>query len=400
MQRDELDEPARSTESSGTALIECCRRLAPILEDRASEAEERRSLPDATVAELESIDFFSMLAPTCRGGSGLGLETVAQCARELARGCTSTGWTASFLALHAWLAAHFPAEAQQEMFDGSGPVLAPAALAPTGRLVATDGGFRLSGRWSWATGVMHSDWVIVTGLAETDGKFEARFCALPTAEVVVDDVWHMAGMRATGSNDIVVDDVFVPVHRTLPVEAMMPDGPGSDADEHPDPFMRLPMMAVLALTAAAPAVGAAERAVEVFEERMQTRVLAYSVGDKQADQPAGQIRLGAATAEARSARETWQAAIELVTRTGPDLSVADRASIRLAAAQTVRMSRRAINTVCEASGASAYADASPLQRIQRDVETLKGHVVFDWDRTTELFGRVRLGLKLRPGDLL
>ncbi len=386
--------------AASTRLIECCRRLAPDLESRATDAEDLRRLPDATMADLREIEFFSMLSPTSLGGAGLGLDTVAQSTRELARGCPSTAWSASFLALHAWLAAHFPAEAHQEMFDASGTVLAPAALAPNGQLEAVDGGYRLSGRWSWATGVMESDWVIVTGLGDDDGRLDIRFCALPVTDVAVDDVWHMAGMQATGSNDVVIDAAFVPEHRTLPVDAMMPGGPRTAADDYPEPFMRLPLMAVLVLTAAAPAVGAAERAVELFEERLETRVLMYTPGEKQADQPSGQIRLGTATAEARSARSTWEAAIDQVVETGATMSVEDRASIRLGAAQTVLLSRRAINTVCEASGASAYADTSPLQRIQRDVETLKGHVVFDWDRTAELFGRVRLGMKLRPGDLL
>ncbi len=99
---------------------------------------------------------------------------------------------------------------------------------------------------------------------------------------------------------------------------------------------------------------------------------------------------------------TTAGSIECCRRPAPHLEsrFTGRASIRLGAAQSVLLSRRAINTVCEASGASAHADTSPLQRIQRYVETLEGHVVFDWDRTAELFGRVRLGMKLRPGDLL
>lgn len=81
------------------------------------------------------------------------------------------------------------------------------------------------------------------------------------------------------------------------------------------------------------------------------------------------------------------------------MSDEERTDARLMAAATVRDARRLIGRVCEGSGASVYFSDAPLQRLQRDVEVLKGHVIFDWDRTTELAGRVTLGERLRPGDM-
>lgn len=383
-------------------LLRRCEDLAPTLEARAAEAETLRRLPDATVADLTDAGFFSLLAPTTVGGGGSGLEAIGQCTRALAHGCPATAWTASFFALHQWFLAHFPPEAQAEVFGGGRPVLAPAALAPTGSLTPDGDGYRLTGRWSWATGVMHADWVVVTGVLAGEGRFELRFCLLPISDVTIEDVWFMAGMRATGSNDVVVEDVVVPAHRTVDLAELTGDGDTAGSAGHPDPFLRMPLQPVLTLTAAAPALGAAERAVEWFRDRMASRVLAYSLGDRQADQPAAQVRLATALATVRAARAVWEGAIRSVERasaTGP-LSVDHRAASRLSAAHTVKLAREAINVVAEGAGASAYAESSPLQRLQRDVETLKGHVVFDWDRTAELTGRIAVGQPPRPGDLL
>jgi len=165
----------------------------------------------------------------------------------------------------------------------------------------------------------------------------------------------------------------------------------------------LPLMSVLALVAAAPALGAAEASLDLFTTRMRDRVLAYTLGDRQADQPAARIRLADATAEVTAAAALWSGAVSNLAdaaTTDDGVTVEDRGSARLAAAATVRMSRHAISTICEGSGASVYAEDSPLQRIQRDVEVLKGHVVFDWDRSAELAGRIALGMELAPTDMV
>lgn len=150
---------------------------------------------------------------------------------------------------------------------------------------------------------------------------------------------------------------------------------------------------------ATPAVGAAERAVEEYEKRLRSRVLAFSLGDKAAEQPVAQARLGTAIADVRAARAVLDGGVErLESIAGSDDPTAERIAVRLAAADAVRRSVAVIGDVCAGSGASVYKSDAPLQKLQRDVEVLKGHVMFDWDRTTELVGRVTLGLPLGPMD--
>lgn len=391
--------------------------LAEVLAANAAEAEELRRLPDSTLSAVDAADVMACCTPTSLGGHGLGIESLAHGARLMAHGCVASAWTISFLQLHGWLLARLPGGSHEELFGASLP-LAAAPLAPTGTYEATDGGYVVTGRWEWATGIEHSHWVLVHGL-QLRPEIATRFFAVPVADVSVDDVWHTSGMRATGSNTVRLEDVFVPDRFTLDSQQLLLTGAdeGAELEEgalaeggvdgggvEGDGMARHPVPPVLALVASAPALGAAEAAVDLYRTRLQERILAYSLGDKASEQPAAQVRLATAISDLRSARTRWDAALaELAAacaESGPGADEELRVACRLTAAATVRASRQVISTVVEGAGASVYMSSSPLQRLQRDVEVLKGHVIFDWDRTAELAGRHALGFGLRPTDMV
>lgn len=376
-------------------LVERCRQLAPVLADQAELGEELRRIPDAVLERIVDADILRAVVPASLGGAAASLRALCDGTRELARGCPATAWTTSFLMLHAWMLSRFPVESHDELFAETVPTAA-APLAPTGRFAAADGGYRVSGRWEWATAVNNSEWCIVHGFDETV-EFGTRFAVIPVSELTVEDCWFTSGMRATGSNVVVAEDVFVPARRTVNGDELRGTGAGVADDQ----LASLPLLSVLALVASAPAVGAAEAAVDSYRGRVAERVLAYSLGERAVDQPLVQARLAALTSELETMRAGWHGAIDELERVAahapPDDSL--RVRTRLAAAAAVRTSRRIIGEVGEGAGASVYASSHPIQRLQRDVETLKGHVVFDWDRTTELAGRVMLGHPLRPTDM-
>ena len=271
------------------------------LAERAEEAERLRRLPAATVSEFRQTDMFRLLLPARFGGIQASFPELLEPIRRMAHGCPSSAWTLGFYALHNWMLSLFDPQLQEEVF-ASGPVLAPAPLAPTGRGTPADGGVRLTGRWSWATGSMDADWVIVGALIERTDRIDPALVVVPAGEVEVDDVWHTAGMRGTGSHDVVVTDVFVPEHRIVAV-ADIYGGTSPGAREHAVPTYRWPMVPALALVASMPVLGAAERVTELFAERLGARVLAYS-GVAQKDQPAAQIRLGECPGAAARATRT------------------------------------------------------------------------------------------------
>ncbi|MGA9679276.1 MAG: acyl-CoA dehydrogenase, partial [Mycobacterium sp.] len=285
--------PASGGPSAQAEAADVNAEFVAALAQRADEAERLRRLPAATISDFKACGLATLLLPARFGGRQAQFSQLLDPVRRMAHGCASSAWTLGFYTLHNWMLSLFDIEAQEEVF-ASGPVLAAAPLAPTGRGVVVDGGIRLTGRWSWATGIMDADWVMVGAVIDgLKGKTESIYpalVALPADETEVVDVWHTAGMRGTGSHDVIVTDVFVPLRRVVSVvDIYSGTAPGSIA--HDAATYRWPMVPALALTAAMPVLGAAEKVVELYQERVQERVLAYS-GVAQKDQPAAQIRLG------------------------------------------------------------------------------------------------------------
>ncbi|CAM4088146.1 Flavin-dependent monooxygenase, oxygenase subunit HsaA [Mycobacterium basiliense] len=366
------------------------------LAERAQEAEELRRLPATTVTELTDSGFIDVLRPQRYGGHQAEFSEILAPVRRMAHGCVSTAWTAAFYALHNWMLALFDEQAQEEGFRAR-PFLAAAPLAPTGRGVAASGGVRLSGRWSWATGVMDANWSIVGALCGPDDAINPALVLVPADDIRVIDVWHTDGMRATGSNDIEIENVFVPSHRLVSISDIYAGStPGTHL--HDAVAYRWPMVPALALVAAMPALGAAERVADIFTQRLSERELAYE-GTKQKDKPAAQARLGQAGVRLRALHgllADTTGRIDEILLAGDRVSRPVRADARLAAAHIVRESRAVIGDLLEASGASAHFLRNPLQRAQRDVDVISGHVVFDYDTSRELAGALAIGLKIPP----
>lgn len=361
---------------------------------RAATAETLRRLPDATVADLAASGFTELLVPIRFGGGQADFPAILDPVRRMAHGCTSSAWTIGFYALHNWMLALFGEQAQEEAF-ATRPFLAPAPLAPTGRGLPADGGVRLTGRWSWATGVMDGNWIIVGALCGPDDGLHPALALLPASDVEIVDVWQTDGMRATGSNDVVITDAFVPAHRLVKV-ADIYGGTAPGAALHGAATYRWPMVPALALLAAMPALGSAERVTELYAERLAGRLLAYE-GVMQKDKPIAQARLAEARVRLRALHGLLAdtvGQIQNFVSAGDEVSRAVRADARLAAAHIVGESRAVIAALFEASGATVHFLDNPMQRFKRDVDVLAGHVVFDYDTSRELAGALTLGMKI------
>ncbi|MBX7432445.1 acyl-CoA dehydrogenase [Mycobacterium sp. Y57] len=368
------------------------------LAERAGEAERLRRLPAATLADPITSEFINLLVPARYGGRQAAFPEILDPVRQMAHGCASSAWTLGFYALHNWMLALFDEQAQNEAFTAS-PFLAPAPLAPTGRGVNCEGGIRVTGRWSWATGVMDGNWVMVGVLCQRDPDDPATIypalALLPIEAVRVEDVWHTDGMCATGSNDVMIDDVFVPRHRLVAV-ADIYTGSAPGAALHDSDTYRWPMVPALALLAAMPALGSAERVADLYAERLSQRFLAYE-GVLQKDKPVASAHLGQALIRLRALRGLLA---DTVGEIGDIVAGGDavprpvRGQARLAAAHIVRESRSVIGDLLSASGAGAHFLDNPLQRIKRDVDVISGHVVFDYDTSRELAGALTMGVPI------
>ena len=157
-----LNEPPTEWSAAEAELIAKARALAPLLRERASEAERLRRLPDATQAAFREAGFYRILQPARYGGleARYGLQTML--GAEAARGCASSGWALSITAAHSWIFGMFPREAQDEFWNPDPQrTLASSFLAVQPSVTPQSGGIRLSGRWRFSSNVDHCDGIIL-----------------------------------------------------------------------------------------------------------------------------------------------------------------------------------------------------------------------------------------------
>jgi alkylation response protein AidB-like acyl-CoA dehydrogenase len=376
-------------------LTDRIRAIEPLLADNAALAEELRQPVDTVWEAICATGVLKSFVPRHFGGYELGLQDFMEIGVTLGRGCVSTAWVTTFCMEHNWLLAQFGEQAQQEIFGRQPYIVAPGAISPNGHATPEAGGYSLSGRWQWGTGVMHADWVLLAGVVHEPEGTGLRMFVLPIDEVEVIDTWQIDGMVGTGSNDMEVANVHVPEHRSVSVNAMS-QGRGPGALWHDSHLFRIPMLPFKAITAACPAVGAAQRAVGLFRARLEERVM-WGTGITQKDHAPAQMRLGLLDVRAHAVEQQIHHLAQEIedwgTRDGPCPTV-DRARLRLHAAVVVRECRDIVRDVVEASGASSHLLANPLQRIHRDVHTLAGHMVFDVDVASSNYGRAMLGFEI------
>lgn len=384
-------------------LIRRTTALMPLLAEHAAECERLRHPVTEVWNAIRKTGCFYMFLPKKYGGLEFDVDTFLDAMRPLAQGCASTGWVASFCVEHVWMFSQFPEAFQDELFaTEAGRVrypIGPGVTAPPGKAVPVDGGYRISGRWRWGTGIMNSDWAMLIAAVPGDEDRRQLFCAFPTSEVTVLDTWHIDGMEGTGSHDLLLDDAFVPEYRTMNM-ADMRDGNGHGARLYENPIYRQPMTAFLGVTAGIGAVGIARAAIAVYQQQLEGRFI-HGTSQRLSERPAAQMRLGNAEMMVDNAELLMHAAVRdnvaLGARGGP-ISFHERTRLRLRIAQAVHMCREAAASLVQAGGAGAHMRGNPLQRHLRDLNVMSNHIMYDLDAATELNGRAMLGLK--PNALL
>lgn len=371
-------------------LIQRARDIASRIQERAAETERLRRPHDDSIREMIEAELVQMFVPKRFGGSEASLSTMLEVVEIISAACPSTGWIAAFYISHIIYVTKFPEQAQEELLGPNGYVLLPAAAAPDMAARKVDGGWIVSGRVSWGSGVMHADWVMMSGKAE-DGM---RSFILPVSEVEVVDVWHYAGMGGTGSNDYIARDVFVPDHRTISRESLQ-DGSTEGSRLYANPVMSIPFMVSAYCTIVPVLTGSLVGALRAYEEIVAKRVRNFS-GVVVKDQQGAHITLGEMQIATRIAtdlaRVIYRQAEEILH--SRPFTVEDRLEMKGRVAFVSKHCRDSANAMMAAAGASSFHDSQPLQRIWRDLNMVCSHAFWDWDATRELTGRQHLGLPL------
>jgi 3-hydroxy-9,10-secoandrosta-1,3,5(10)-triene-9,17-dione monooxygenase len=366
--------------------------LAPLVAEHAEDVDREGRVPPELIGKFCDAGFMKIMVPKRYGGYELGYEVMARVIRTIAPSCTSTAWVLAFYMGHNFLHALFPEQAQQEVFGDRSFALTPGTAAPAFSLTPVAGGYLATGRSSWNSGASAAEWFLSGGLTTGDEAREHRLFLVPAAEAKVVDNWDVIAMRGTSSDDLVLDGVFVPEHRTVSGAACM-NGVSPGAALHPNPLYSLPVLPMILGEVIPIMVGAYRRVTDEFtrfiEARQGPRFTTRTPGKQTA-----QIRVGKGAAGAALADTLLDDYIRMLTTTAPE-TLRDpmvRAQTKARAALITDICADGINDLMVGAGAEAFRAGAAMQRFFRDTSMLRVHAYLDLESATETYGRMLLGL--------
>jgi 3-hydroxy-9,10-secoandrosta-1,3,5(10)-triene-9,17-dione monooxygenase len=369
-------------------------KLQPLIRQNARNAELARHPVTEVISAIRKTGLFYLMVPRSQGGMGAAPNDLLDVTLPIAEVCMSTAWVCNFVVNHSWLFSHFPEQAHRETWGGSFPYLFVTTVSnPIGAARRVDGGYRVTGRWKWGSGILHADWVMGFVFLETESGPELGLALFPVEDVKIIDTWHTDGLCGTGSHDVSVDDLFVPTHRTVAIGPILA-GTSGTADRFGSAIYGMPMVPFLGFAAAAPAIGGAKAAIAAIAARLAAHT---RVGDAvaQAEKPVSQARLARADLLVRTG-EMLIRQVGLEMTQFQSLPTEERILARLRwraqTAQSVHICRDAVLVASASAGSSLHFLDNPLQRIMRDINVQSTHYAFDQDSAEEQYGRALVGL--------
>ena len=377
------------------------RDLLPAIRERTARAEQLRRLPDETLADFQEAGLFRAMQPKRYGGFELDPGTFYQGVIEIAAACGSSGWIFAVMGAHNWHLALFLPQAQQDVWGEDDSIQLSTSLAPAGTVARAEGGFRLSGRWSFSSGCDFCQWVVLGGIApsrEEGAPPDLRTFLVPRPDYEIDDNWQVMGLCGTGSKDIVVKDAFVPEYRTHSYrDAFALKNPGLAVNNAP--LYRLPFGLVFSYTLGAAAIGVAVGALAAFRDQQRQRI---NIRDRSraSEDPFMQWRLAESTAEIDAARDRMLqnfAEMMRLARAGEEIPLQFRARCRWDCGKATDWALRAVDRLMMASGGRGIFLANPIQRAWRDVHAMQAHASNNVERAAAVFARSEFGLP--PTDI-
>ncbi|RSN64735.1 oxidoreductase [Streptomyces sp. WAC 04229] len=394
----------QTTPQSAAALKESAAALVPLLRENAARTEADRMVAEENIAALTEAGLFRLTVPRRLGGHETDFRTFLEITSELARGCGSTAWVTTLVNVCNWMVGLYPERAQQEVWGENPDARVCGVLAPSATTRAVEGGLVVTGRWGFASGSLHSQWASL-GVPVVDAagqQIDQGAALIPMHELTIEDTWYVAGMRGTGSNTLVADEVFVPAHRILSVTQGVQ---GAYPTEHKDEALyRSALVPVLALVLAGPHVGLAQAGMDVVTAALaKGRGISYTFYEKASESPSTQIQLAEAAQLIDTARlHLMRAAddIDSWAARGEYMPFETRARVRMDTGYVARRSREALDLLLSVQGAGSFAEANPLQRIWRDQETGSRHAVINPAIAGELYGRSLLGIQEQVTPLI
>jgi alkylation response protein AidB-like acyl-CoA dehydrogenase len=384
-------------------LLDAAVELRAVVAARARQTEQDRRVSADVTQLLKEAGLYRVVQPRRFGGYELSLEALRRLSFEIGRGCTSTGWCYGLSAAAAWVLGMFPEEAQHDVWGNSPDALLASCIAPTGKAVPVDGGYRLKGRWSFGSNSDNAQWLSLGAMVQLAEGAPPRpiFLLVPQGDYQIVDTWHTVGLAGTGSKDIAIDvEVFVPAHRTVAFsEVLDQEAPG--ADVHDSALYRVPFLSGFPPLLSNPAVAALRGAIDEFVASIAARSTRGAfVGGGTSIAQFGHVQSAVAQAEAAvdAAQLILQRDLQLTTdivNAGEKLSAEQRITLRRGHAYSVRLCVEAINALYDVVGGTGIQLDNGVQRAWRDINAVAHHISVNWHAVSTMYGQMRLGLPPR-----
>lgn len=358
-------------------LLEAARALGPVLRERRAAAREAARVPDETVADFHRAGFFKILQPEKWGGYAMDPQVFYAVGLEVARHCPSSAWILGVIAVHNWQLGVFDDRAAQDVWGDDPSVLISSSYAPVGKVKVVDGGFRLSGRWSFSSGSEHCKWAFLGAVVPTpEAPFDManyRTFLVPIEDYTIVPNWDVVGLQGTGSHDIVVEDAFVPEYRThKAIDGFLCENPGNAVNDAP--LYHMPFMQVFVRAVCTATLGACEGALDAFIEVARTR----QVGpNKMKDDPFARALAAEVKAEIEEMKLTMIRnfdAMMACCRAGEPIPVEDRVRYRYDSAVVADRCVALSGRMLKAAGSGGIRMDSELLAFHLDILASQAHV--------------------------
>jgi 3-hydroxy-9,10-secoandrosta-1,3,5(10)-triene-9,17-dione monooxygenase len=376
-------------------LVERVHSIGPVLAAGVAEGDRERRLSEDTVRAIDSAQLSRLWTARAYGGLETDVRTLSEVTKTLSHYCPSTSWVVNNINGSNLMASRFPLETRDEVFGANPGAKLASIFVAAGNAVRTDGGYLLTGKWPYGSGILHDDWAILMAKeVDAEGETVRRVSVLvPTADLTVEDTWFTVGMRGTGSRTAVANKAFVPEHRVIPIETQL--GRQNATDPTLPPLLRSPAVAAMAVICASVVIGIGKAARAVVVDRAPERGIAPTIYNSQPKSRTFVSALGKTALTIDAAEMHINRAADVIDQAAAEafaLPESELRRIRGDVGQSVNLITIALDELMWLHGASSFAEANPLQQFWRDANTAARHAMLNVHAGYELYGGSFFGL--------
>lgn len=356
--------------------------------ERAAKTKDIRRVPDESIQELQDAGFFRALQPKAYGGMELSPSEFFKVHLAIAEACMSTAWASGIVAVHTFQIALMDKQAQDDIWGKSIDTRISSAYAPLGKVEIVDGGFKFSGRWGWSSGSEHCTWALLGAIVPGEGY---RTFLVPKDDYVIEDTWFPMGLHGTGSQDIVIEDCFVPEHRThKQLDGFNLTNPGAKINTAP--LYQIPWAQIFVRVVSTPAIGACKDALRLYQNIANSKA---SMDPSKHAQDSATLERIANAANTINEMEAVMfnnfSIMESAAENGDSLSYQQRAMFRYQASMVIEKSMAVVDSLFSSAGGRSIFQGAEIQQRFLDIHTARAHVANNPTNFARNFGAVSLG---------